>query len=146
VTAALWSWSLLPLMAIGLPRMYGAWHLVMVGVLQHSGLADNVVDYRLNTRSVYMNPITRFIYWNMNYHVEHHMYPLVPFHAMSRLHELVKDDLPAPNPSIWHAYREMIPVLIRQLRNEEYFLKRELPPTARPYRAFQPPSSTGAAE
>jgi fatty acid desaturase len=146
VTAALWSWSLLPLMAIGLPRMYGAWHLVMVGVLQHSGLADNVVDYRLNTRTVYMNPITRFIYWNMNYHVEHHMYPLVPFHAMPRLHELVKDDLPAPNPSIWHAYREMIPVLIRQLRNEEYFLKRELPPTARPYRAFQPPSSTGAAE
>jgi fatty acid desaturase len=146
VTAALWSWSLLPLMAIGLPRMYGAWHLVMVGVLQHGGLADNVVDYRLNTRTVYMNPITRFIYWNMNYHVEHHMYPLVPFHAMPRLHELVKDDLPAPNPSIWHAYREMIPVLIRQLRNEEYFLKRELPATARPYRAFQPSSSTGAAE
>ena len=31
------------------------------------------------TRTVYMNPISRFIYWNMNYHIEHHMYPLVPF-------------------------------------------------------------------
>jgi fatty acid desaturase len=146
VAAALMTWSWLPLMAIGLPRLYGAWHLVMVGLLQHGGLADNVVDYRLNTRTVYMNPLTRFIYWNMNYHIEHHMYPLVPFHALPRLHELVKDDLPAPNPSIWDAYREMIPVLIRQLRNEEYFLKRELPPTARPYRVFQPALAAKAAK
>ena len=35
---------------------------------------------------------------------------------------------------MWHAYREMIPAFLRQLRNEDYFLKRELPPTARPYR------------
>jgi fatty acid desaturase len=58
------------------------------------GLADNVVDYRLNTRTVYMNPITRFIYWDMNYDTDHHMCPLVRFHAMPRLHELVKNDLP----------------------------------------------------
>jgi len=147
VAAALLSWSWLPLMAIGLPRLYGAWHLVMVGLLQHGGLADNVVDYRLNTRTVYMNPISRFIYWNMNYHIEHHMYPLVPFHALPRLHELVKDDLPPPNPSIWHAYREMIPALIRQLRDEDYFVKRELPATARPYRpAVLQTSSAGTAE
>ena len=146
LAAALMTWSWLPLMAIGLPRMYGAWHLVMVGLLQHGGLADDVVDYRLNTRTVYMNPITRFIYWNMNYHIEHHMYPLVPYHALPRLHELVKHDLPTPSPSIWRAYREMIPVLVRQLRDEEYFLKRELPPTARPYRAFEPARLATAAE
>ena len=28
----------------------------------------------------------------------------------------------------------MIPAFLRQLRYEDYFLKRELPPTARPYR------------
>jgi fatty acid desaturase len=144
IAAALITWSWLPLMAIGLPRMYGAWHLVMVGVLQHGGLADDVLDYRLNTRTVYMNPITRFLYWNMNYHIEHHMYPLVPFHAMPRLHELVKHDLPAPDPSIWRAYRDMIPVLIRQLRNEDCFLERELPPTARPYRPLPQSTDAGA--
>ena len=47
----------------------------MVCLLQHGGLADNVVDYRLNTRTVYMNPITRFIYWDMNYDKEHHNAP-----------------------------------------------------------------------
>lgn len=80
-----------------------------------------MIDHRLNTRTVYMNPISRFIYWNMNYHVEHHMFPMVFPRAAERLHALIKHDLPAPNPSMWHAYREVFPVLIRQLRNEDYF-------------------------
>ena len=88
--------SILPLMVIGLPRLYGAWHHIMTGLLQHGGLADNVIDHRLNSRTVYMNPISRFIYWNMNYHVEHHMFPMVPYHALPRLHALIKHDLPAP--------------------------------------------------
>ncbi len=126
--------SILPLMLIGLPRLYGAWHHVMTGLLQHGGLADNVIDHRLNSRSVYMNPFSRFVYWNMNYHVEHHMFPMVPYHALPQLHEMIKHDLPAPNKSIIEGYREMIPAFLRQLRNEDYFLKRELPPTAKPYR------------
>ncbi|MDQ2704260.1 MAG: fatty acid desaturase family protein [Pseudomonadota bacterium] len=134
VALALWMGSWLPLMIIGLPRMYGAWHGILTGLLQHGGLADNVTDHRLNSRTVLMNPISRFIYWNMNYHVEHHMFPMVPYHALPRLHELIKHDLPAPNPSMWAGYREMIPAFLRQLRNEDYFLKRELPPTAKPYR------------
>jgi fatty acid desaturase len=126
--------SLLPLMLIGLPRMYGAWHMVMCGLIQHGGLADNVTDHRLNTRTVLMNPISRFIYLNMNYHVEHHMFPMVPYHALPRLHDTIKHDLPPPSPSIIAAYREMIPAFLRQLRYEDYFIKRELPPTAKPYR------------
>ena len=132
VALAVGSW--LPLMLVGLPRLYGAWHHVMTGLLQHGGLADDVTDHRLNSRTVYMNPISRFIYWNMNYHVEHHMFPMVPYHALPRLHELIKHDLPAPTPSIVEGYREMIPAFLRQLGNEDYFLERELPPTARPYR------------
>jgi fatty acid desaturase len=147
VIAAVASASWLPLMLIGLPRLYGAWHMVMVGLLQHGGLADNVIDHRLNTRTVYMNPVSRFLYLNMNYHVEHHMFPMVPYYNLPKLHELIKHDLPAPNPSIWHAYKEMWPVLLRQLRYEDYFLKRELPPTAKPYREeFHVPVMPQAAE
>jgi fatty acid desaturase len=145
IFAALYYQSWLPVMIIGLPRLYGAWHNVLVGLLQHGALADNVLDHRLNTRTVYMNPISRFLYMNMNYHVEHHMFPMVPFHALPQLHELIKHDLPAPNPSIWHGYREMIPVLWRQLRYEDDFLKRELPPTAKPYREDFHAISTAAA-
>ena len=71
---------------------------------------------------------------NMNYHVEHHMFPMVPFHALPRLHALIRDDLPEPSPSILAAYREVWPVLMRQLRSEAHFLKRDLPATASPYR------------
>ena len=126
--------SWIPIVLVGTPRLYGAWHMVLCGVLQHGGLADNVTDHRLNSRTVYMNPISRFIYWNMNYHVEHHMFPMIPYHALPRLHALIKDDLPAPNRSIFDGYREVIPAFLRQLRYEDYFLKRELPPTAKPYR------------
>ncbi|MDI7861571.1 fatty acid desaturase family protein [Rhizobiaceae bacterium n13] len=135
IVLALAMQSILPLMLVGFPRLYGAWHHVMTGLLQHGGLADNVTDHRLNSRTVLMNPISRFIYWNMNYHVEHHMFPMVPYHALPRLHALIRDDLPAPNTSIWDAYKQMWPAVKRQLMNEEYFLKRELPPTAKPYRA-----------
>jgi fatty acid desaturase len=81
-----------------------------------------------------MGPFTRFIISNMNYHVEHHMFPMVPYHALPRLHERIKHDLPAASPSMWHAYREVWPVLKQQLRNHNAFLKRELPATAKPYR------------
>ena len=131
---ALWTGSILPLMVIGLPRLYGAWHHVMTGVLQHAGLAENVIDHRLNSRTVYMNPISRFIYWNMNYHVEHHMFPMVPYHALPALHARIGHDLPAPNRSILEAYREVWPILLRQLHHEDFFLRRALPATARPYR------------
>jgi fatty acid desaturase len=134
LAAALWMQSILPLMVIGLPRLYGAWHHVMTGLLQHGGLADNVLDHRLNSRTLLLNPVSRFIYWNMNYHVEHHMFPMVPYHALPRLHALIAHDLPAPTPGIIAGYREAWTAWRRQLRGEDYFLKHDLPPGARPYR------------
>jgi len=124
--------SILPAMYIGLPRAYGAWHHVLTGITQHAGLAEDVLDHRLNSRTIYMNPISRFIYWNMNYHVEHHMFPMVPYHALPRLHEDLKADTPRPYTSFWDAYREIIPTLLRQRRDPNFFVHRELPPTARP--------------
>jgi fatty acid desaturase len=146
IALALAMGSILPLMVIGLPRLYGAWHHVMTGLLQHGGLADNVTDHRLNSRTVLMNPISRFIYWNMNYHIEHHMFPMVPYHALPRLHALIKDDLPAPTPSIAAGYAEMWPAFRKQLRYEDYFVKRALPPTAKPYREDFHAAALGAAE
>jgi fatty acid desaturase len=81
-----------------------------------------------------MNPVSRWIYWNMNYHVEHHMFPMVPYHALPRLHETIKHDLPPANPSMWAAYKEMWQAVLRQRREPGYYLRRSLPPTARAYR------------
>jgi fatty acid desaturase len=130
VAACLMSRSILPAMVVGLPRMYGAWHHIVTGLTQHSGLADDVTDHRLNSRTVYMNPFSRFVYWNMNYHVEHHMFPMVPFHALPALHAEIKDDLPPPTPSIRAAFGEFLPVLLRQRKDPSHYIKRQVPDRA----------------
>lgn len=119
--------SFLPLMYVGLPHLYGSWLMSIYGFTQHAGLAENVLDHRLNCRTVMMNPINRFLYWNMNYHVEHHMFPLVPYHALPALHELVKADMPQPYPSLWAAWREIVPAVLAQRRDPAYHVKRQLP-------------------
>jgi len=134
IVTALAMGSILPLMIIGLPRLYGAWHHVMTGLLQHLGLAENVSDHRLNTRTVLMNPVSRFIYLNMNYHLEHHMFTMVPYYNLPRLHELIKHDTPPPDPSIIAAFRRLLPVLLRQLKYNDAVIVPNLPPTAAPYR------------
>jgi MocE subfamily Rieske [2Fe-2S] domain protein len=124
--------SILPLMLIGLPNLFGAWLGVSYNMTQHAGMAENVLDHRLNCRTVYMNRVNRFLYWNMNYHVEHHMFPLVPYHALPMLHKAVKDDCPAPYPSLLAAWREIIPALLRQTKDPAFYVKRQLPePTPR---------------
>jgi len=123
--------SLLPLLFVVTPRFYGGWHHQLCSLTQHAGLAEDVHDHRLNTRTVYMNPVYRFLYLNMNYHIEHHMYPMVPFWQLPALHEEVKHEMPRPYTGIVDAYREIIPALIRQARDPGYYVKRELPATAR---------------
>ncbi len=126
--AALATRSWLPVFLFVLPQFFGTWLMIIHNTPQHAGLAENVLDHRLNCRTVYMNPISRFIYWNMNYHVEHHMFPLVPYHALPKLHELIKDDCPPPYPSILSAWREILPTLLRQVKDPGYHVKRKLPP------------------
>jgi fatty acid desaturase len=134
VVIAIAAHSFLPLMYVGLPTLYGRWLSLLFGLSQHAGLAENVLDHRLNARTIYMNPVFRFVYWNMNYHVEHHMFPMVPYHALPQLHAEVSQDMPTPYPSLFAAYREILPTLRRQLRDPDYFARRQLPSSARPFR------------
>lgn len=55
------------------------------------------------------------------------MFPLVPYHALHRLHEAVKDDCPEPYPSLFAAWREIAPTLLRQVKDPAYHVKRRLP-------------------
>jgi fatty acid desaturase len=119
--------SILPAMFVGLPRLYGAWHHVLCGLTQHAGLAEDTLDHRLNSRTVYLNPVSRFVYWNMNYHVEHHMFPMVPYHALPALHEEMRADCPPAYDGLWAAYREIVPAVLRQLRDPTHFVRRTLP-------------------
>ncbi len=127
IVAALMFKSWVPIFLFVLPHFFGTWLMILHNTTQHAGLAENVLDHRLNCRTVYMNPFSRFIYWNMNYHVEHHMFPLVPYHALPKMHELIKDDCPPPYTSIADAWREILPAILRQVKEPAYHVKRKLP-------------------
>lgn len=124
----------LPLLYVGLPVLFGGWLIMYLALTQHVGLAEDVLDHRLNARTIYMNPLLRFLYLNMNYHVEHHMFPMVPYHNLPALHEELKADMPKPYRSTFEAYREIIATLKRQLTDPGHFVERELPPSAQPFR------------
>ena len=127
IALSIYTRSILPLLLVGLPNLFGTWLTATYGYTQHAGLAENVLDHRLNCRTVYMNAIHRYFYWNMGYHVEHHMFPLVPYHALPRLHAAVKDDCPPPYPGLIAAWREIVPALLRQVKDPAYYVKRPLP-------------------
>ena len=143
IASAIYFQSWLPVLLFGpLPTMYGAWLHVITGITQHGGLAEDALDHRLNSRTVYMNPVIRFLYWNMNYHVEHHMFPMVPYHRLPELHEESKPYLPKPAPSILAAYAEIFPALLRQVREPGWSLVPDIPSAGRgeglPHAAAQP--------
>jgi len=75
-----------------------------------------------------MNPVFNFPYMNMNYHIEHHMFPMVPFHALPRLHALIRDQCPPPYANLRAAYAEIIPALLRQRRDPSWSWSGRCPP------------------
>jgi fatty acid desaturase/NAD(P)H-flavin reductase/nitrite reductase/ring-hydroxylating ferredoxin subunit len=137
----------LPLLLIGLTNLFGTWLMVVYSDTQHAGLPENVLDHRLNCRTVLMSRPHRYLYWNMGWHIEHHMFPTVPYHALPKLHEAVKADMPAPYPGLLAAWREIIPAVRRQMRDPYYHVVRRVPApsTARrdPLRIVGRPDSDG---
>ncbi len=128
----MWSWHCLGKLTDA-EKDYVPVLLILYGLPQHLGLHEDVLDHRLNTRTIYLNPFLRFLYWNMNYHIEHHMFPMVPYHALPALHKELKFDYPTPSPSLWAAIKEVVIALIKQKNDPSYVVERTLPPTANPY-------------
>ncbi len=77
-----------------------------------------------------LGPVLRFLYWNMNYHIEHHLYPNVPFHALPKLREKIKDQLPPPSKGLMATWGEILPTLIKQRKDPDYHLTPVLPKAA----------------
>ena len=76
----LWAWVL--------PLFIGQCFLRPYLLSEHTGCGRDRSAYD-NTRTTHTNALVRWFAWNMPYHVEHHAYPSVPFHALPRLHALV---------------------------------------------------------
>jgi len=63
----------------------------------------------------------------MEYHIEHHMFPMVPSYNLPKLHEVIKDQLPAPKKGLLDAYKEIIPAVIKKSNDPNYFIPVKVP-------------------
>ena len=87
---------------------YCGWLGFLCGVPQHYGLNSDVPDFRLNTRTSTCSWLPAFYYWNMQYHLEHHMFPAVPFYNLPKLRAAIEHDLPPAPHGLLPTWREML--------------------------------------
>ena len=118
-------WQLIALVTLG--SFYGGFLFLLCNNAQHIGLSDNVEDFRLCTRTILLNPIVRFLYWHMNFHIEHHMYAAVPCYRLGRLHREMAYDLPPSPRGLISTWRQIIEILRRQGKEPDYQFKPSLP-------------------
>lgn len=119
--------SAVPVILVGGSTILGGWLVVFFGITQHAGLQEDVLDHRRNTRTVMMNPVFRFLYLNMNFHVEHHMFPSVPYHALPALHLEIAPQLAPALPSTGAAYRQIFSAMRKQRDDPSYEIPIDLP-------------------
>jgi fatty acid desaturase len=73
------------------------------GMSQHT-LLEQANDPILGTRSILTNRVTRFFMCNENYHLEHHLYPGVPWYNLPRLHRELRPALEARGAPFIRSY------------------------------------------
>lgn len=82
--ALFWVWLVPVLLGQPFLRLY---------LLAEHGDCPRVANMFLNTRTVLTNRLVRFLAWNMPFHVEHHVWPAVPFHRLPDVHALMRTEL-----------------------------------------------------
>jgi len=101
-------------------------------IQQHSGLSRNIPDWRVIAYTADFGPVMSFLYWNMNYHAEHHMYAAVPFYNLPKLHEEVEADFPKPIKGYLRGLVHVVRLKHRQKKDPAYRYMPEFPDSATP--------------
>jgi fatty acid desaturase len=90
-----------------LPVLVGQPFLRLYLFAEHAGceLSDNMYA---NTRTTYTNGAVRLLAWQMPFHVEHHAFPAVPFHALAQLNALIRDRIEVSASGYLVVHRRLI--------------------------------------
>ncbi|MGL1893066.1 MAG: fatty acid desaturase [Spirochaetaceae bacterium] len=96
-------------------------------VSQHTGLGSNIPDFRLSCHTIIFNPFMAFFYWNMNYHIEHHMHASVPFYNLKNLHKELAHDMPTPVQGYGTGIKNILGYVKKQKTDPDCVYTPELP-------------------
>lgn len=124
------------LIAWAMPMLASSAVFTVTVLPEHYGCA-RVLDPLRSTRSTRSNALVRYLYWNNNFHAEHHLIPGVPYLRVGRLSELLGDRVPnqARSYTRWHLG------LIRELISPDVIDLRDRPGlTEHPAATAAPPS------
>ncbi len=114
------------LLLITFATLFGQWLNMLVSITQHTGMEPDVADFRRNCRSMTLGPINSFLYWQMHYHIEHHMYGGVPFYNLKKLNKVIGDQLPARTGLIGSLI-EIKDTLKKQKEDPNYYRPLDMP-------------------
>ncbi len=114
VAAAAATGSLWVLTFLVIPRLVGGVAMQLYTVIQHAEMAEDQHDLTKSTRSFTTNWFGDFLYANMSSHLEHHLYPMVPFQALPRLNAALRDQLPAPGRGLIRTNAEVLGSILRR--------------------------------
>lgn len=118
-------WFLIFIVTLGC--QYCSWLQILCAAPQHVGLSPNVADFRLCCRTYTCSWLPAFLYWNMQYHVEHHMFPAVPFYNLPRLRQVIEHDFPPAPHGLRATWKELLPIMRRQRKDPTYVFVPVLP-------------------
>ena len=128
-----WFWTLIRANVlpsyVALIVLFSVTHLC---ALQHMGLDENVPDWRMVCHTVKVHPVVGWLYWHMNYHIEHHMYAAVPCYNLAKFHDAIKDQLPEGPNGFIQGLKLVGEIKKRQEEDPEYVYVPRFPPTATP--------------
>lgn len=78
------------------------------GIAEHAGYQPNP-DQRMNSRTV-VNPIQTMIFapHYAHYHLEHHIYPAIPYYNLPKVHKLMRERGHIPESQIYSGYGQVL--------------------------------------
>lgn len=115
------------ILIVSLHPFMGNWLRYFVGAPMHCGLRSDVSDFRKCVRTITLDPISEFLYWHMNWHLEHHMFAAVPCYNLKKLYEAVAEDMPKPRTLIG-SWKEMLAVVKQQEADPAFEFDTPVPP------------------
>lgn len=112
------AWIVLP--ASGMVQGWLIPILIAFQIAHIRALAEHRLTSRgnefIDTRTVLTNPVLSLLMCNINYHLEHHLYPGVPWYNLPKLHKLLQEEYQKAGSSVYTTYSEFLQDVFKVLR------------------------------
>ena len=89
-----------------IPLMVAAFLGNVRGWAEHTGTRPG--HPLTETRTVTSNRLLSFLNINLNYHLEHHLFPGIPWYNLPKVHRILLDDYRAAGASVYRSYTRFI--------------------------------------